>query len=92
MALPPRSPKLYAHLERFSRSLKSDCLNKLILFGETATRKSVRAYLEHYHTERNHQGLGDELIVPMDRPPNMDTEVETAERLGGLLRSYQRAA
>ncbi len=90
--LPPRSPNLNAHLERFFGSLKSECLHKLILFGENATRKAVRVYLEHYHTERNHQGLGNELIVPMDRPPDLDAEIETTERLGGLLRSYRRAA
>ena len=90
--LPPRSPNLNAHLERFFGSLKSECLYKLILFGETAARKAVRVYLAHYHTERNHQGLGNELIVPMDPPPELDAEIETTERLGGLLRSYRCAA
>ena len=90
--LPPRSPNLNAHLERFFGSLKSECLYKLILFGETATRRAVRSYVTHYHTERNHQGLENDLIVPMVRPPDMDTEIETTERLGGLLRSYRRAA
>jgi putative transposase len=90
--LPPRSPNLNSHLERFFGSLKSECLYKLILFGETATRRAVQAFLVHYHTERNHQGLGNELIVPMVRPPDMDTEIETTDRLGGLLQSYRRAA
>ncbi len=90
--LPPRSPNLNAHLERFFGSLKSECLHKLILFGETATRRAVRAFVTHYHTERNHQGLDNELIVPMDRPPDMEAGIETTERLGGLLRSYRRAA
>ena len=90
--LPPRSPNLNAHLERFFGSLKSECIHKLILFGENATRRAVRPYFAHYHTERNHQGLGNELIVPMVRPPDMDAEIESTERLGGLLRSYRRAA
>ncbi|MDG2224594.1 MAG: integrase core domain-containing protein, partial [Rubripirellula sp.] len=90
--LPPRSPNFNAHLERFFGSLKSECLNRLILFGETATRRAVRAFLTHYHTERNHQGLGNELIVPMVRPPDIDAEIKTTEHLGGLLRSYRRAA
>ncbi len=90
--LPPRSPNLNAHLERFFGSLKSECLSKLILFGENATRRGVRAFVTHYHTERNHQGLDNELIVPIDRPPDIDAEIETTERLGGLLRSYRRAA
>ena len=65
--LPPRSPNLKAPLERCFGSLKSGCLHKLILFGETAMRKAVRAFVTHYHTERNHQGLDNELIAPMDR-------------------------
>jgi putative transposase len=90
--LPPRSPNLNAHLQRFFGSLNSECLHRLILFGETATRRAVRAFVTHYHTERNHQGLGNELIVPMERPPDMNAEIKTTERLGGLLRSYRRAA
>jgi hypothetical protein len=67
-------------------------INQLLLFGEKATRKAVRQYLEHYHLARPHHGLGNELIVPMEHPPDMDAKIETTERLGGLLRSYQRAA
>ena len=90
--LPPRSPNMNAHLERFFGSLKSECLDRLILFGEKAMRNAVNQYLEHYHAERPHRGLGNELIVPMEQSPSMDTKVETTERLGGLLRSYHRAA
>ncbi|MDE0866299.1 MAG: integrase core domain-containing protein [Rubripirellula sp.] len=90
--LPPRNPNLNAHLERFVGSLKSECVHKLILFGKTATRRAVRSFLAHYHTKRNHQGLNNELIVPMDRPPDIKAEIETTECLGGLLRSYRRAA
>ena len=90
--LPPRSPNLNAHLERFLRSWTSEFLYKLILFGETALRRAVRSYVTHYYTERNHQGLENDLIVPMVRPTDMDAEIETTECLGGLLRSYRRAA
>jgi hypothetical protein len=76
----------------FFGSLKSECLDKLILFGGTATRRAVGAFLVHYHTERNHQGLVNELIVPLAQQPNINAEIETTERLGGLLRSYRRAA
>jgi putative transposase len=79
-------------LERFFGSLKSECLHKRILFGETATRRAVRAFVTHYHTERNHQVFGNELIVPLEQPPDINAKTETTERLGGLLRSYQRAA
>lgn len=81
-----------AHLERFFGSLKSECLDRLILFGETAMRNAVTQYLAHYHADRPHQGLGNELIVPLERPLTMNSKIESSERLGGLLRSYRRAA
>ena len=90
--LPPRSPNLNAHLERFLGSLKRECLGRLILFGEKATRKAVNQFLIHYHEERCHQGSENNLIVVMERPPDVDANLETTERLGGLLRSYRRAA
>ena len=90
--LPPRAPNMNAHLERFFGSLKTECLHRLVLFGQTATRKAVNQYLEHYHAERCHQGLGNDLIVPMAHPPDVNAELKTTERLGGLLRSYRRAA
>ena len=62
--LPPRSPNLNPHLERFMRSLKDESLSRLIFFGETSLRTAVGQFLEHYHGERNHQGLGNQLINP----------------------------
>src|SRR6266446_6696650 len=62
--LPPRSPNLNAHLERFHRSLREECLDRMILFGEESIRKAVREYLAHFHRERNHQGLANRLLQP----------------------------
>jgi transposase InsO family protein len=90
--LPPRAPNMNAHLERFFGSLKSERLYRLTLFGEKAMRNAVREYLKHYHAERCHQGLGNKLIVPMERPPDTDKKLEKTDRLDGLLRSYRRAA
>lgn len=55
--LPPRSPNLNAYAERFIRSIKADCLDRMIFFGEKPLRRAINEYLAHYHTERNHQGL-----------------------------------
>ena len=55
--LPPRSPNLNAHAERFVRSIKESCLEQMILFGESAVRKVTSEFVAHYHLERNHQGL-----------------------------------
>ncbi|MDF1844300.1 MAG: integrase core domain-containing protein [Rubripirellula sp.] len=90
--LPTRAPNMNAHLERFFGSLKSEALHRLILFGERSLRNAVKTYLAHYHTERCHQGLGNELIVPLEYPPDTGAKIKTTERLGGLLRSYRRAA
>jgi len=62
--LPPRSPNLNAHAERFVRSIKESCLERMIFFGEDALRKGIREFVLHYHGERNHQGLGNRLILP----------------------------
>jgi transposase InsO family protein len=90
--LPARSPNMNAHMERFFGSLKRECLDQLVLFGERSLRNAVCEYMRHYHRERPHQGLGNQLITPRAEPTKVDAPVETTERLGGLLRSYQRAA
>jgi transposase InsO family protein len=90
--LPPRSPNLNAHLERFNRSLKDECLCKLIFFGEAMLRKAVQAFLDHYHGEHNHQGLDNRLIEPGPEVGQKTGEVQCRERLGGLLRYYYRSS
>ena len=64
--LPPRSPNLNAHAERFVRSIKESCLERLVLLGESSLRTAVQHFLAHYHNEGNHQGLGNLLIQPQD--------------------------
>jgi transposase InsO family protein len=90
--LPPRSPNLNAYAERFVRSIKDECLSRVIVFGEHSLRRATREYAAHYHRERNHQGLDNQLIEPDDRPGSTINAVECAQRLGGLLRFYRRAA
>ena len=62
--LPPKSPNLNAYMERWFRSLKSACLSRIICFGRQAPENAVGEYVRHYHGDRNHQGLGNELIEP----------------------------
>ncbi len=90
--LPYRSPNLNAYAERFVRSIKDECLNRMIFFGERSLRKATREYTSHYHRERNHQGLDNRLIEPRDRGESASTAVKCAQRLGGMLRFYHRAA
>lgn len=68
LLLPPKSPNLNAFAERFVRSIKEECLDNLIFFGEPMLRETILSYVEHYHAERNHQGLDNKLIDPAARP------------------------
>ena len=90
--LPPRSPDLNPHAERFVRSIKSECLAKMIFFGERQLQRAVEQFVVHYHGERNHQGLGNQLIQPEESVGKAEGEIRCSERLGGLLRYYYRAA
>jgi putative transposase len=87
--LPPRSPNLNAHAERFVRSIKEECLDRLILSSEEQLRYVLSEYLKYYHHERIHQGI-DRIIEPPHE--GCQGEIICIERLGGLLRSYHRTA
>lgn len=87
--LPPRSPNLNAYCERFIRSIKEECLNQVIPMGEAHLRHAVHQYIEHYHRERNHQGMGNQLLVSNGgKPSGQQVEIECDERLGGMLKYY----
>ena len=88
---PIQAPNANAYAERFVRSVREECLDRLIVFGERRLRHVLEQYVAHYHRERNHQGLGNELIAPQSGQ-NDGTEVCCRERLGRLLRYYRRAA
>jgi putative transposase len=89
---PPRSPNLNAFAERFVRSIKEECLERMIFFSERQLRIAVTDYVEHYHHERNHQGLENRLIEATGEAANAAGEVVCESRLGGLLNHYRRAA
>jgi putative transposase len=88
---PVQAPNANAHAERFVRSIRAECLDRLILFGERRLLRALDEFVAHYHGERNHQGLGNELITPAAAVPGR-TQVRCRDRLGGLLRYYHRAA
>jgi putative transposase len=90
--LPPRSPNLNAYAERFVRTIKESCLNRMILFGEDSLRKSIQEFTAHYHFERHHQGLGNRLILGESTHCESTGEVRRRERLGGMLNYYYRDA
>jgi transposase InsO family protein len=89
---PPRSPNLNAHAERFVRTIKEPCLERMILFGEESLRTAISNFVAYYHTERNHQGLANRLIRPEAGHLENAGAVQRRPRLGGLLNYYYRAA
>jgi len=90
--LPPRSPNLNSYAERFVRSIKESCLERMILFGEDALRIAIREFVAHYHGERNHQGIGNLLILPELGFADRTGPVRCRSRLCGMLNYYDRAA
>jgi putative transposase len=84
LALPAR--------KRWVRSVKEECLSKIILFGEHSLRRALCEYVEHYHAERNHQGRDNVLLFPRNTDIHREGAVQCRERLGGLLRYYHKEA
>jgi putative transposase len=92
VVLPPKAPNLNSHCERFVRSIKEEMLGRMIFMGEASLRYAIRCYLRHYHAERNHQGLGNELITPEPDVGKATGRVKRQAHLGGLLSYYYREA
>ena len=90
--LPARSPNLNAHMERYFGSLKSECLDRMIFFGEPSLRRAVNAHVQHYHWERNHQGMQNQVLEPGSEVGTNVGSIECRERLGGMLKYYYRDA
>jgi hypothetical protein len=94
LKLPARSPNLNAFAERWVRSVREECLSRLILFGDASLSRALTMFTEHFHRERNHQGKENVLLFPAadQRVGSTDGNVRCKERLGGLLKYYYRDA
>jgi putative transposase len=90
--LPPMSPNLNAYAERFVRSIKDECLDRMIFVGQESLRRAVDEYMDHYHGERNHQGLKNRLIHLPTAAIAKSGAVHRRTRLGGTLNFYHRQA
>jgi len=84
--LPAKSPNLNAYAERWVRSVKQECLSKLVLLGEGPLQRSLSEYTAHYHLERNHQGKDNKLLTPL--AVSKSRKIHCHQRLGGLLKFY----
>ncbi len=90
--LPPRSPNLNAYAERWVRSVREECLSKVIPIGQGMLRRALREFVAHHHLERNHQGLANALITPCTVVESRDRAIGRRSRLGGVLNYYERRA
>jgi transposase InsO family protein len=88
---PFQAPDANAYAERFVLSIKSECLGRMVFFGEASLRRAVSEYVEHYHGERAHQGIGNVHLNGSSEPASPGP-VKCSEHLGGILKSYSRAA
>jgi len=88
---PYRAPNANAHAERFVRSIKEECLDRLIPLGDRHFRHAVAEFVSHYHHERPHQGCGNAILAPR-RTGKAEGRLRRHPRLGGLLNYYARAA
>ena len=81
-----------AYAERFVRTIKETCLDRMIFFSEESLRRAITEFLVYYHHERNHQGLENRLIDPQHEIGFLEGPVACRKRLGGLLCYYHRKA
>jgi transposase InsO family protein len=89
---PVRAPNCNVFAERFVRSIKDERLDRVILFGEASLCRALKAYVIHYHTERNHQAVGNRLLEPLAKVSSITEPIQCLERLGGMLNFYYREA
>jgi hypothetical protein len=93
--IPAQSPNCNPHAERFVKTVRTECLNHFVIFGERHLRHLVKEFMGHYLTERYHQGVGSQLISPKASPSNDNATlgaIGCRSRLGGLLNYYCREA
>ena len=92
LRLPRRSPDLNAFAERWVRTIKENCLDQMILIGESSLRRAISQFVEHYNTERPHQSLENKIIEPRFEEIPAEGEIKRDSRLGGMLNYYYRKA
>jgi len=93
--IPASSPNCSPYAERFVRTVRTECLDHFVIFGEGHLRLLLREFIARYLTERFHQGLGGQLIVPRQVSENDNSAagvIRCRSRLGGLLKYYGREA
>jgi hypothetical protein len=89
------SPNCNPHAERFVKTVRTECLDKFVIFGQRHLHHLLKGFIVHYQAERYHQGIGGQLIRPTPAPSNNYAAlgaVQCRSRLGALLNFYHREA
>jgi putative transposase len=93
---PPRSPKANAYAERWVRTVRTECLDWILIWNRRQLERVLTAYVGHYNTARPHRGIDlDVPVPPADTAAGrIDTvgRVERVDVLGGLIHEYRLAA
>ena len=90
--LPRRSPNLNPFAERWVRTAKELCVDRMIFFGESSLRRAMGEVETFYNRERPHQGVGNTIILPEFHRPPKEGAIKCRSRLGGMLNYYHRKA
>jgi putative transposase len=93
--IPAQSPNCNGYAERFVRTIRAECLDQFVIFGERHLRYLVQQFVKHYMAERYHQGIGGRLIQSWPAPSNDNGSIgpiRCRSRLGGVPNFYHREA
>jgi transposase InsO family protein len=86
----PRSPWQRAYVERLIGSIRRECLDHVIIFGEDSLRRTLRSYFSYYHRTRLHLSLGKD--SPDSRAVQPIGKITALPEVGGLHHRYERVA
>ena len=93
----PQAPRMNAYAERFVRTVRAECTDRMLIIGERHLHAVLSEYVAHYNAGRSHQGHGMGLRAPGDDPdvvlfPVRADRIQHRPRLAGLINEYQQSA
>jgi hypothetical protein len=97
LPIAPQAPRMNAYAERFVRTARAECTDRMLIASERHLRVILADYINHYNTGRSHQGEGMRLRAPDDDPdlitfPVLAARIQRRARLAGLISEYRQAA